>query len=487
MKRHPTPPDPAPSPEGRDSARIVIIDDDELLCEVLCRHFTQLGHDCVFATRFQYGLELVVARPADVVFLDVRLPDANGVEALPLLRRGTNPPEVIIFTAQGDPDGAETAIRGGAWDYVEKPASIKEMTLPLLWALQYRREKIACQKTVLIKREGIIGASEAITNSLNQAARAAATDAGVLICGETGTGKELFARAIHDNSLRAAGPFVVVDCAALPPSLAPGILFGHTKGAFTGAETSREGLVRLAAGGTLFLDEVGELPLDMQKSFLRVVQERRFRPLGAKAEVESNFRLVAATNRDLEAMAAAGSFRADLLFRLRTLTMVLPPLRERDGDIAELARYHLERIYQRSGLAPKQLAAGFLPLLGSYGWPGNVRELVNALEEAIANARHELTLFPRHLPLYLRIHTAKAAVTRAEPDLPSRAEPPPPRSIDLPPMKAFREKLLAANEKAYLAQLITQTSGNIQEACRISGLGRARLYSLLKAYDLKVR
>ena len=305
--------------------------------------------------------------------LDVRLPDGSGLEALPKIREVSYSPEVIIITGMGDPDGAELAINCGAWDYIEKPASIKQMTLPLMRTLEFREGKKAKRIPVLLKRENIIGNCPRMMEALEQLAQAASIDANVLITGETGTGKELFARAIHENSNRASGGFVMVDCTALPESLLESILFGHEKGAFTGADKSKDGLIKHADGGTLFLDEIGELPLSTQKAFLRVIQERRFRSIGGKEERRSDFRLIAATNRNLDQMVQKDLFRSDLLFRLRSFIIEVPPLRERVEDIKDLVTYYTNNFCSIYDIETKGFSPDFFDAMAKYNWPGNVR------------------------------------------------------------------------------------------------------------------
>jgi two-component system NtrC family response regulator len=312
-------------------------------------------------------------------------------------------------------------------------------------------------------------------------AQAAESDANVFITGETGTGKELFARAVYDNSLRSKENFVVVDCTSLPETLVESLLFGHERGSFTGADRSQNGLVRQAHKGTLFLDEVGELPMSLQKSFLRVLQEHRFRPVGSSKEVESEFRLIAATNRDLDAMVESGEFRSDLLFRLRTFIIELPPLRERREDIRELARYHIDKFCTQYSLDSKGFSPEFLQTLMSYPWPGNVREFVNMLERSLTTARFDQTLYPKHLPSHIRVQ-----VRRAEMEASSSASTEENQSDsnkivgDLPKLQEFRDKIYAQAEKEYLLELMDLTGKNISEACRISGLSQSRLYALLK-------
>jgi two-component system NtrC family response regulator len=459
-------------------AHVIIIDDDTIMCEMLSNMVRRTGHEASSANTLKEGMKAISSNNYDIVFLDIRMPDGSGLDVLPRIREIPSPPEVIIMTGYGDPDGAELAIKNGAWDYIEKPSSIKEMMLPFLRALQYREEKRARKPAVALKWEGIIGSSPQMRTCFDILAQAANSDASVLITGETGTGKELFARAIHENSPRANKNFVVVDCTALPKTLVESTLFGYEKGAFTGADKDQDGLVRQAHGGTLFLDEVGEMPLVIQKAFLRVLQEHRFRPVGSKKEIESDFRLVAATNKHLDEMVEQRHFRRDLLFRLQTFTIDLPPLRERKEDIRELVMYHIAKLSERYNIGTKGFAPEFLDSLVAYDWPGNVRELVNAIERALTMARQEPTLFAKHLPTHLRVSLARAAVTKETPAPQKETS----ASSPLPPLKSFRESALNEAERQYLEDLMSIAGSNIREACRISGLSRPRLYALMKKY-----
>jgi len=258
-------------------ASILIIDDDKSICKMLCRLFRHMAHDATYALTLGDGIKAASSGTFDVVYLDVHLPDGNGLEALPIIRRVSSSPEVVIITGGGDPDGAELAIKSGAWDYMRKPPSMDGLTLQLTRLLQYRKEKSDKKPAIILKREEIIGSSPQLEACLELVAQTANSDLSVLITGETGTGKEIFATAIHKNSHRADKRYVVVDCASLPETLVGSMLFGHKKGAFTGAEKARVGLIKEADGGTLFLDEVGELPLAVQKDFLRVLQVNRLR------------------------------------------------------------------------------------------------------------------------------------------------------------------------------------------------------------------
>ncbi|MDA8415282.1 MAG: sigma-54 dependent transcriptional regulator [Desulfobacteraceae bacterium] len=467
-------------------ARILIIDDDELICQSLSLVARQKGHEATSTYTLQEGLKKTTCEPFDVVFLDVNMPDGNGLDFLSKLPKLPTSPEIIIMTGYGDPHGAELAIKWGAWDYLEKGASVTEITLSLVRALQYREQKqlgSSINDAPVLRRDGIIGNSVRLLECLDLVAQAAGSDSSVLITGETGTGKELFARAVHQNSNRRNKSFVVVDCAALPENLIEGMLFGHEKGAFTNADHAREGLVSQAHGGTLFLDEIGEMPLSLQKVFLRVLQEHRFLPLGSNREVESDFRLVVATNRNLDEMVKNGDFRSDLLFRISAFVIDLPSFRDRPEDIKELARYHTDRICEHYGTPTKEFSPDFLKMLAAYSWPGNVRELVNTLERTIAAARNELILFPKHLPIHLRIEVTKTTIKRETPFQPP-AELSGPST--LPQLHELRDSIYSNAEKQYLHDLMALTENNVAEACRVSGLSLSRFYALLKKQGIQL-
>ncbi len=468
-------------------AEILIIDDDPVICTIMERKVAKMGHSVSVAHTIKEGLAKAKALAVDLVFLDIYLPDGNGLTLLPILTNLPQRPEVIIFTAQGSSDSAETAIKNGAWDYLEKPVLTQELALSLKRVLLYRTsQQEALTIAPRLKEHGIIGSSSLITKCRSELALAAQGEAHILLTGETGTGKELFAQALHANSNRSHKSFVVVDCAALPENLIESALFGHERGAFTGADKSTSGLVKQADGGTLFLDEIGELPLNLQTPFLRVLQEHRFRPVGSTQEDESNFRLVAATHRNLPAMAANKEFREDLLYRLQALVIELPPLRKRAGDIEELAYHFVNQICRRYGIAPKEIGPDTLEMLVAYPWPGNIRELINTLESAINIALNEPLLFAKHLPIPLR---TKVKLKKIKPLL-SAEEKGTAESDEMEPLshitnyRQYRESVLMAAEKKYLNALMTHTGGSIKESCEISGLGRTRLYTLLKAHQI---
>ncbi len=450
---------------------------------------SRMGHVPSCHHTLRDGVKQAEEGSFDAVFLDVNLPDGDGLQAIVSIRETASKPEVIIITGAGDPDGAELAIKNGAWDYIQKPLSPKTVVLPLNRVLKYRDDlrKNRRPTAKALKISGIVGNSSALRACLDSVAQAAAGAANVLISGETGTGKELLAHAIHENSSRAEGNFVVVDCAALPETLVENSLFGHERGAYTGADRAQDGLIKQANGGTLFLDEIGELSLSIQKAFLRVLQERRFRPVGANLEIASNFRLIAATNRDLDTMAEQGAFRSDLLFRLRSMCIEAPPLRERTDDTKELTLHYVAKICDNYGMPTKGVTHEFFDVLRVYQWPGNIRELINTLEGAIMEAGAEPTLLPIHLPHRIRIQVARGSVKSVPESLKTEGPEETEERTSASSLAAYheyRESVLATAEKKYLEDLMLFTRGSIKEACHISGLGRTRLYMLMKKYGV---
>lgn len=482
-----TPLNMAPEP-----ASVLLIDNHGSIYDALLKCANELGIKTARATTLQEGLHMSSAGCYDIVLARDILPDGAACYTIQDLLTGTPPPEIIVYTNQGDPDQAEHALKYGAWDYIVDQAL--ETILPELVkrALKYRQSKFHEFGTVkeLVSHEfsthGIIGRSKVMQNCLNQVARISQSDANVLITGESGTGKELFATAIHNFSPRSKKGMVIVDCAALPPTLVESILFGHAKGSFTGADKSQIGLVKQADGGTLFLDEVGELPLEIQKKFLRVVQERQYRPVGGNTEIKSDFRLIAATNKNLQSMAEAGSFREDLLYRVRTFHLELPPLRARSADITELAYYFRDNYCKRRKLKKKKFSPDYLMILTQYDWPGNVRELFQAIERSLTDAQDSTTLFPQHLPIRIRVQVTrkkfqnqgKADIKAAETD---DSEPDQPTMVSL---KEVRDKVMEVEERKYLERLLAFTEGDIKKCCELADLSRSRLYDLLKKYHI---
>lgn len=471
-------------------ATILVLDDDPDISTIITQLAEDAGHTAFIAPTLAEGLTRLASTQTDLVFLDVRLPDGSGLEALPEVKKATSAPDVIIITGLGDPDGAELAIQNGAWDYIEKTSTLKQIMFSMDRALQYRANR--CRPALdTLQRDSLIGNARSLQPVLENIRVAASGDAGVLITGETGTGKEVVARTIHDNSSRAKGNFVVLDCASLSASLAEGELFGHVKGSFTGADTSRTGLVGQADGGTLFLDEVGELPQSVQATFLRVLQEKRFRPVGSTREFASDFRLVAATNRNLEEMCDKGLFRNDLYYRIKSCAIDIPPLRQRPEDIPEIVRFHLERLCAKYEKKTREPSDDFLKTLMNYDWPGNIRELVQTLERTIMRVGDEIVLYPEHLPVDIRAKAVRRAVERHDdsastlhPEAPSWDLPFEMPQGPLPSFKEYRKQCLDQVERTYLERLMREAEGSIKQACKLSGLSRTRLYVLMKEHDV---
>lgn len=460
-------------------ARILIIDDDPKICEFLGVFADSWGHTADSAGSTQKGLKLSRKNTYDLVLLDLDLPDDNGLRILPDLIRTPSNPEVIIITGTGDLSGAKLAFKYGAWDYVTKPFTMEEITLPVSRALAYRKEKTKPETPVTLKRRKIIGSSAVMKSCLDDVARASATDASALITGETGTGKELFARAIHENSRRTRGNFIPVDCGAIPESLAEGIFFGHERGAFTGAGEKREGIIKQADGGTLFLDEIGDLPPKIQKALLRALQEKSIRPLGAKQEVPVDFKLVAATNRDLNKMVSEKGFREDLLFRIRALEIKLPPLRDRENDIEEITISKIHQMCQHYETGMKGISPELLNILKAHHWPGNVRELINVLEYALASTGTDPTIHPKHLPPEYRTVVLGIQNGRDSIDIDAKIA----QGLMSEEFPTFSEHR-SLTEKAYLDRLIQLARGDREKACSLSGISQSHLYGLLKKYGL---
>ncbi len=459
-------------------AKILIIDDDTIICDMLAEMAAAMGHEAKASQTLSGGILANAAQGFDIVFLDVAMPDGNGIEAIPPIKETPSDPEIIIITGMGDQNGAELAVNYGAWDYIEKASSINDIRLSLKRALQYRRQKECYRSSGDLKRDRIIGSSPKLNVCLQQLAFASRCEANVLLTGETGTGKELFANALHQNSRRAAKNFVVVDCAAMPDTLIESLMFGHEKGAFTGAATAKQGLIEQADGGTLFLDEIGELPLSVQKIFLRVLQEHRFRRLGAKHETESNFRLVSATNRNLVQMVQQGRFREDLLYRIQTIAINLPPLRDRKEDIREIVHHQMAKIRASCGKPEVSISDNFFQCVEQYDWPGNVRELINAIEEALARSAGQPVLFSQHLPTHIRARVARNKINLKE-QTNANCVASEWMAGSLPGWHEFLDAMRAQ----YLDQLMTWAEGNVKKACQASGISRARLYQLLGKYQ----
>jgi len=473
--------------------KILIIDDNREIIGSLRKATELLQVELLSADHAEEGIKVCQKEECDIVMLRDIIFSSVLAETLQTLRNCSGMPEVVIYAEEGNSQHAEQALLGGAWDYVVDRHPEKVIAKLLHRVVRYRRNSVQehgheLASSKLLLEQKIIGSSAAIQNCLNLVTQVALSDASVLITGATGTGKELFAQAIHNISLRKLKRFTVIDCAALPSTLVESILFGHTKGSFTGADTSRKGLIKQADGGTLFLDEIGEMPLEIQKKFLRVLQEQEYLPVGSNTKEKSDFRLVAATNRNLEKMVKEGTFRADLLFRLKTFELELPPLKERKTDIAELAYHFRNRLLKKYKMKKKRTSTDYMLLLNQYDWPGNVRELAQAIEYSITSARDSLVLESAHLPVNIRLAvTQKKLKAHNNTTSPAAQESLSDELDAIPPLRQVREEATLTSERQYLSRLLQLTGGDIRQCCATAALSRSRLYDLLKKHNLLQR
>ena len=458
-------------------ARILIVDDEPGIRVMLSAALKREGYEVLLATDGRSALEALEAGPVDVVVTDIRMPQMTGIELLDAAKRIDPALSVIMMTAYGSKDTVLDALRLGATDYVEKGDKLKdELTLRIRKELARKRLQ---QENVLLKRtlgsthqfSSIIGGSDPMVAIFQLIERIAPTSSTVLIAGESGTGKELVARAIHFNSLRKDRPFVALNCGALSETLLDSELFGHVRGAFTGADTNKKGLIEVAEKGTIFLDEIGEMSPMVQVKLLRVLQERKFRRLGGTEEVDADIRIIAATNRDLAKMVADGSFREDLFYRINVIPVRLPSLRERRDDIPPIADHFVARFAQQMGKQITGISGEAMRKLKAYAWPGNVRELENAMERAVALER-TATILLESLPEAVMEAPASTAIPVAEAALL------PEGSFDL-------EAHVAQVEREYLAEALKLSNGVKTKAAERLGLTFRQFRYLLKKYDVK--
>ena len=469
--------------------KVLIIDDDIIFSRQLSLYIDRMGYVCQTAPDMKTGYCMVEDGGFDIVFLDVILPDSNGLTGINTLKNAASRPEVVVITGDGDIDGAEIALNSGAWDYLVKPPAFNKIKLLIKRIIEFRTEKIRQEDAVLFNRDTLIGESLPLKQVITKIARAASSDTPVFITGETGTGKELVAKALHKNSRRHDQPFIAVDCTNLPDTLAGNILFGHIKGTYTGAETTQTGLIQEADGGILFLDEVGDLSPKVQRSLLRVLQEKKFRPIGAKTETSCDFRVISASNKNLKTLVDKGFFRKDLYYRLVVFHIDLPPLRQRRQDIKLLLTHYVTSICYQLGISVKGISRDFVDALETYDWPGNVRELINVTHLSIANAMDAPMLYPNFLPKALRINLIKKHIRETgEQDLRSCVfltftAPDTGKVIEYKALREFVNNLLESRYIDYLAGL---SIDNISEICRLTGLSRSRIYQLLSKHKKRL-
>ena len=444
-----------------EQERVLVVDDDEGLLHLLKMRLSAMGFSVTPCTTGQDALAAARQETFDIAVTDLRLRGEDGLDLTEDLLRTQPGLPVIILTAHGSIPNAVEAMQRGAFDYLTKPFDDKELKATLDKALSQQRMSREIQRLKsLVKElyglENVIARSPAMQRLFQQVAQVADSDATILLVGETGTGKEVLARVIHTNSRRSKGPFVAINCAAIPETLFESELFGHVRGAFTSAMAAKRGFFQSANGGTLFLDEIGEMPLAMQVKLLRAVQEREVREVGAEQTTKVDVRIIAATNKDLGEAVKAGTFRHDLYYRISVVPLAIPPLRERKEDIPLLAQHFLKQ----SARLSKKDVRGFTPAamhrLTVYPWPGNVRELENAMEKAVVMSRQDM-ITPELLP---NVGTA--------PD------------VALKPLTEAKEEF----ERSYLRNVLQLTGGNISRAAQFAGRYRADFYKMLKKYGL---
>ena len=448
------------------ATRVLVVDDVQSMCEMLAERLPPLGFEVVWRTSGDEALALLATTDVDAVVTDLNMQGMNGLELCDRIVAGRPDVPVIVITAFGNLDTAIAAIRAGAYDFIVKPFDIKVLALSLERAVEHRRlraEVKRLRRTVEESRRfgellGTSAAMQAVYALLDQVAP---SESSVLVSGETGSGKELVARALHERSRRHGGPFVAINCAAVPEALIESELFGHARGAFTDARAARTGLMAQANGGTLFLDEIGDLPLGLQPKLLRVLQERRVRPVGGDAEIALDFRLVCATNQDLESAVEEKRFREDLYFRVNVITVKLPPLRARGGDVLLLAQHFVDCDAAKAGKPVTGISPEAAHLLMAYPWPGNVRELQNCIERALALARYD-QITVDDLPEKIRAHRRSHVVVAA--DDPS----------ELPSLEEM--------ERRYILRVMEAVAGNKTLAAQILKVGRKTLYRKLEQY-----
>ena len=449
--------------------KILIVDDDPAHLQMLRTVLKSMGHEVESATDGENAIQMVKEKPFDLILMDVRMAHIGGIEALRQIKELNPAIPIIIMTAYSSVDTAVEAMKLGAYDYLTKPLNFEELELILERAMdhlqltlenRFLREKVDSENSFA----EIIGSSPAMRKVVDLALIIAPTEATVLITGESGTGKELFARALHANSDRKNGPLVTVNCAALTETLLESELFGHEKGAFTGADRQRNGRFMQADKGTIFLDEVGEIPLSMQAKILRTIQEREIQRLGSDAVLHVDVRIIAATNRTLDAEVKKGNFREDLFYRLNVMNIHIPSLREREEDIPLLAQYFLKKYVEKNRKDLKGFTPTAMNMLTKWRWSGNVRELGNVIERAVILAMSSY-ISDRDLPSSLT-----AAYQKEQEEI---------------PVSGLGGKSLEEVENRAILETLEQTHGNKSEAAKLLKITRTTLDNKLKKYNVQ--
>ena len=466
--------------------RILIVDDEPSMREMLRIVLRRDGYDVTVAANGTEALEILQRERMDLLLSDIRMPDISGVEVLRAAKEANKDLVAFMMTAFASTDTAVEAMRLGAVDYFTKPFNMDELRIKVrqhVETLRIRQENVLLKRTLNTSHEfcNIIGRSDAMLDLFKMIETIAKTTSTILITGESGTGKDLVARAVHFNSLRREHPFVALNCGGLPETLLESELFGHMRGAFTGADTNKKGLVEVAEHGTIFLDEIGEMNQTMQVKLLRVLQDRRFRRLGGTEEVQADIRVIAATNQDLQKMVAEGRFREDLYYRINVIQVHLPPLRDRREDVPLLADHFLAKYSKAAGKSVNAISHEAQELLSAYAWPGNVRELENVVERAVALEQSPLVL-PESLPTQVR--TLGGTPTRG---VGSPAPVAAPAAGGLPDLKeGFDLEALGEEFYRHYIALALERSGGVQtRAAEMLGMSFRSFRYYAKKFNLR--
>jgi len=450
------------------TGHVLIVDDDQSMCETLEAGLVRRKFKVTWRTSGVEALELLASTDVDTVVTDVNMQDMNGIELCERIVANRPDVPVVVITAFGNMETAIAAIRVGAYDFIIKPLEIDALALAIERAIQHRslREEVKRLRRMVEESrrvDELLGSSPAIKKVYELLDQVVDSTASVLVTGESGTGKELVARALHERSRRKDGPFVAINCAAMPEALLESELFGHVRGAFTDARAARTGLLVQADGGTLLLDEIGDLPLPLQPKLLRALQERKVRPVGGDEEIPFDVRLVATTNRDLESAVEEERFREDLYFRINVIHVKMPPLRARGGDVLLLAQAFIDRLAAQAGKHVTGISPVAAERLMAYSWPGNIRELQNCIERAIAITGYE-KIAVDDLPEKIRGYRSSHVLVAS--DDPSELVP------------------LEEVERRYILRVMEATGGNKTMAAQILGLTRKTLYRKLERYGV---
>jgi DNA-binding NtrC family response regulator len=462
----------------RVNPRVLLIDDDAQFLKVVQRVLSRAGMDVIAVSEPFEGLTAAVERDVDVVLSDIQMPHLSGMELFREIKARRPGIEVVLMTGEATVDAAVAAMKAGVYDYLTKPlVDLERVSLVVEKAAELTRfrERASMLESSLEAKESfedLVGQSHKMTELFRMLEAVAPSSASVLVQGETGTGKELIARAVHRRSTRKHGPFVTVNCAALSESLLESELFGHVKGAFTGAVADRPGLLRAADGGTLFLDEIGDMPLATQVRLLRVLQEGEIKPVGSHNTVHVDVRVIAASNVDLARAAERGRFREDLFFRLNVIALQVPPLRDRPEDIPPLVYHFLRKYSRKTGKSVTAVSSKGMDVLTTHGWPGNVRELENAIERAVVLATGS-AVDTRDLP---------AGLGNAGPSSDLDAA-----SLSHLPLASAKRLAVMAFERRYLTNVLRREHGNVARAAAAAGVDRSNFRRLLKEYGVAAR